>query len=425
VPEIPLTVALRTSFLVYMTLLLVHALLQHWYASQNARRRCEGATPARPGGVPSVDVVIPCLDEEPWLLDQCCASVLRCQRRYPGLVKVFVVDDGSRRYELLRPVYERYAALPGWQVIRQAYAGKRRAQDVALRLGSSKIVVTVDSDTVLEPGALQAVTAPLWHPGIGAVTGRVGVSNHAENQLTRIIERQYGFLFDQERAAQSACDAVLCCAGPFAAYRRAVLSLVWDRYLDQRFLGMTCASGDDIHLTNLVIGAGFASVYEPRAVCWTKVPTTVRQYLRQQGRWYRSFYRELLWITPLLPRCHPYLAVDVLSRALVPLLLSIACLLSALEVISGHPRLFLHDLVPLGAMALTGAVFVVARARNIRLAPIALLHAGLLLLARLRALLGLHQEHWGTRHPGVDPSEFELEGLDAARAGMGEPACLE
>ncbi len=401
-PEIPLTIALRTSFLLYMVLLLVHSSLQRWYASQGARRAREGARFAPPDYAPSVDVVIPCLDEEPQLLDDCCAAVMRCQLDYPGKVRVFVVDDGSRRYERLRPVYERYDALRDWTVIRQGHSGKRRAQNEAIVHGSSEIVVTVDSDTVIEPGALRAITLPLWQPNVGAVTGSIGVSNHSENRLTRIIERQYDFLFDTERAAQSACDAVLCCAGPLAAYRRTVLSQVWDRYLNQRFLGMTCATGDDIHLTNLIIGAGFHSVYQSRAVSRTEVPTTLRQYLRQQGRWYRSFYRELLWIAPLLPRRHPYLAVDVLARALVPLLLSFAYLLAALEVGSGNVRLFLNDLVPLGAMTLTGAIFVVVRARNVRLAPIALLHAILLLVARLRALLGLfRRERWGTRHPGI------------------------
>ncbi|HZD70865.1 MAG TPA: glycosyltransferase [Actinomycetes bacterium] len=408
-PEGPLTVALRTSFLLYMLLLLVHSLLQRWYARQDARREREGARSAPPRGyMPTVDVVIPCLDEEPELLDDCFAAVLRRQREYPGAVRVFVVDDGSRRYERLRPVYEHYAGLPGWTVTRRGYAGKRHAQSIVLERGSSEIVVTVDSDTVLEAGALRAITVPLWQPDVGAVTGSIGVSNHSENRLTRIIERQYAFLFGTERAAQSACDAVLCCAGPFAAYRRSVLSLVWDRYLNQRFLGMTCTTGDDIHLTNLVIGAGFRSVYQPRAVSRTQVPSTVRQYLRQQGRWYRSFYRELMWIAPLLPRRHPYLAVDVLARALVPLLLGLAYLLGAVEVTTGHLELLRRDLVPLGAMTLTGAVFVVVRARNVRLAPIALLHAALLMLARLRALLGLYRERWATRRPGVD-----LQGADS------------
>jgi N-acetylglucosaminyltransferase len=408
VPEIAFTVALRASFLAYMTLLLVHSLLQLWYAWQNARRQRDQTHSNRPGSAPNVDIVIPCLDEKPQLLEACCAAVLRCQREYPGMVKVFLVDDGSRQYERLHPVYQHYEALPNWRVIRQAHAGKRRAQDVAVQDGSGEIVVTVDSDTVLEAGALQAIADAFRDPETGAVTGNIGVSNHSENRLTRIIERQYDFLFGLERAAQSACDAVLCCAGPFAGYRRAALSLVWERYLNQKFLGMTCTTGDDIHLTHLIIGARFRSVYEPRAAARTQVPATVKQFLRQQLRWYRSFYRELRWIVPLLPRLQPYLYVDVLSRALVPLLLTLALLLSALELVGGHLGLFLHDLVPLGAMILTGAIFVIVRARNIRLVPIALLHAVLLLVARLQALLGLYKEHWGTRPPGVDLCEAEL-----------------
>jgi hyaluronan synthase len=91
---------------------------------------------------------------------------------------------------------------------------------------------------------------------------------------------------------------VFCCAGPFSAYRRAALDEVLPRYLGQRFCGRRRVFGDDLKLTNLVLGAGYDSVFEPAAMAATDVPTTLRRFVRQQLRWNRSFYRELPQISP-------------------------------------------------------------------------------------------------------------------------------
>jgi hypothetical protein len=59
--------------------------------------------------------------------------------------------------------------------------------------------------------------------------------------------------------------------------------------------------GDDLKLTNLVLAAGYESVFEPTAMATTKVPTTLRRFVRQQLRWNRSFYRELPQMRRLVP----------------------------------------------------------------------------------------------------------------------------
>ena len=161
---------------------------------------------------------------------------------------------------------------------------------------------------------------------MGAITGDVGVTNARKNLLTRLIGMRYWVAFNQERAAQSFFRSVLCCSGPLAGYRRSVLERVWDRYIVQSYRGVACTYGDDRHLTNLVLDAGFDTLFVPSAHAITYAPEGIRGYLRQQLRWNKSFYRELLWTLPFMLRRSPYVVFDVLVQTMLPLLLTLALL---------------------------------------------------------------------------------------------------
>jgi cellulose synthase/poly-beta-1,6-N-acetylglucosamine synthase-like glycosyltransferase len=398
--ELSLTVALRVVYWLYLGLLLGQTVLQWQFARRHARRGTRG-----PGAwEPRVDVVVPCFDERPELLDACCAS-LRAQSYRPGGVHVYLVDDASPNRALLEPVYRRYEQLPGWTVIRcPSWGGKRRAQDAAVRRGTADLVVTIDSDTTVEPDGLRRIVASLERAEVGAVSGHVGVANAAVNRLTRVIEKRYQLRFEQERAAQGFFDSVLCCSGPFSVYRRAALERVWARYLDQRLWGRPCTAGDDIHLTNLVLAEGFETGYEAAARASTSVPETVGRYARQQLRWNRSFFRELRWTVPLLVARwrrrpgHPYVAVDVAARALLPLLLPLGLLLVAAHALLGGPQALADDLVLVAAMMVTHALFAVLQARELRFPFLyGLLYLLVLVPVRLRALTTLTDDRWVTR----------------------------
>ena len=189
----------------------------------------------------------------------------------------------------------------------------------------------MDSDTVLAPDAIRQAAAAFGDDQVGAVSGSVGVLNAPTNLLTRLIHHRYRLRFQVERPAQGFFTSLLCCSGPFAVYRRALLAELWQRYLTQTFGGVRCTNGDDLHLTNLVLATGHQVLFEPRAIASTSVPRSLGQYLRQQLRWNRSFYRELRWTFDGIRSRHPYLVLDVLARALLPLLLAAALLLLASE----------------------------------------------------------------------------------------------
>jgi hyaluronan synthase/N-acetylglucosaminyltransferase len=391
---------LHGLFLVYAILVMTHFALQVVFAQLGYRRARAARARRRPlRRHPAVDVIITSYNEEPKSLDACLASLT--EQDYPGRVTVWVVDDASpNRWDVI-PTYISYSERPGWQALLvKTNRGKRGAQDVAFHECRGEIVVTIDSDTQVSPDGITELVHALDAPNVGAVTGNVGVTNWRTNLLTRLIEMRYWVAFNQERAAQSYFRTVLCCSGPLAAYRRDVLEQVWPRYVSQTFRGIDCTYGDDRHLTNLVLAAGYDTAYVPFAEAVTNAPETIPSYLRQQLRWNKSFYRELLWTLPYILTRPPYMVFEILVQAALPLLLTLAVVSSLVVAAVDNPFHLVHYLAMVAAMALVRCSYAVYRTRRLSFllfVAYGFLHLALLIPTRLRALLTLSDNRWGTR----------------------------
>jgi N-acetylglucosaminyltransferase len=357
--------------------------------------------------LPDVDVIVPCYNEDPTLLADCLRSLR--EQDYQGRTRVWVVDDGSANRDRLRPVFEAVTE-PGWRVLLlDGNKGKREAQAAALLESDGDVLLTIDSDTTIEPDGIRRVVAPLRDPGVGAVTGDLQPSNARASWLTRLIAVRYRLLFGRERAAQSRFGAVLCCAGPFSAYRRSAVERVLPKYLGRRRWGRRRIFGDDLELTNLVLEAGWRSVYEPAARAATSVPAGLPRFVRQQVRWNRSFYRELPRMLRLLPGRSPYLALDLAARTLLPPLLALGLAATLADAVLAPDRL-LPDLAALGLMAVASLDLAPAptRAEDRRFALVyGLIFVVLLLPTRFWAVCTLFQNRWGTRNlPSASPGQL-------------------
>jgi N-acetylglucosaminyltransferase len=377
-------------------LLPVYLGLVPFYARWQRRVAADGrelaAVANRGGGPPlSVDVVVTCYNERPELLDQCLRSVHG--QDYRGRMKVWVVDDGSTNRDQLLPVLAGNAR-PGWQVLlSEENHGKRVAQALALREGRGQIVVTVDSDTVLAPDGIRRIVAPFRRRRVGAVTSRLRALNADASWLAKAIDTRYELLCERERAAQGFFGAVLCCAGPFSAFRRTAVQQVLGRYLGRR------RSGDDLELTNLVLEVGYRSEYQPDATAWTQVPATITEFALQQRRWNRSFYRELPRMLRIVARRRPYMWLDLTARALIPVLVAGGLLATAADALRAPERLA-FDGVALALMALASVELAPSLRRAsgrrfaLRYGPVFVL---LLLPVRFWAGVTVLRDRWGTR----------------------------
>lgn len=357
-----------------------------------------------PNYTPSVSIIIPSYNEDEEALYDSVESCLNQQ--YKGRMDVLVVNDGSTRPEGFFRVRERLQHHPRvWFIHYSQNQGKRHAQkkgfDIKHRM--TEAIVTIDSDTILAPTAVSYIVQKLQDPSVGAVTGHVKVIK-TKKLLSKLISARYWSAFNQERAAQSFFGTVLCCSGPLAAYRSSILGDIKDKYITQEFLGDLCTYGDDRHLTNLVLEQGYKVHYDRRAVAYTHVPQSIPGYLRQQTRWNKSFYREMLWTARMVIRdplkLHPYIVYDLTAQFILPFLLMVSLAYTFYKTMYVSPYALLAYLATLMGIAMIRSLYALYRTRDMSLLifPIyAFIHVFLLIPVRLYAIMTLRSVHWGTR----------------------------
>jgi hypothetical protein len=111
----------------------------------------------------------------------------------------------------------------------------------------------------------------------------------------------------------------MCCSGCFSAYRRDAVAPVLDDWLDQTFLGQPSTFGDDRSLTNFVLHR-WRVLYAPDAQAYTNVPEHLKQFLRQQLRWKKSWLREIPRAARAVAHKNPIMATMFGLSVILPLL---------------------------------------------------------------------------------------------------------
>ena len=161
----------------------------------------------------TVVVQIPIYNEDPAALRACLESVL-AQSCLPDRVRA--VDDGSDDPCIeIRDWFLSEAQAAGidatWQ--RTVNQGKRHAQMTALATDDSDIIVTLDSDSVLDFHAIEEGLRPFADPKVTSVAGLVAVLNTKKNWLTFLTAMMYTPFTRGFRSAQSVLRCVLVNSG--------------------------------------------------------------------------------------------------------------------------------------------------------------------------------------------------------------------
>jgi cellulose synthase/poly-beta-1,6-N-acetylglucosamine synthase-like glycosyltransferase len=191
--------------------------------------------------------------------------------------------------------------------------GKRRAINHAVRNATSEIIVSVDSDVIVEKMAVRNLVRRFTSERIAAVGGRVHVLNANDNWLTRMQAIKYWFGYEYMKDIEKAFKSVMCLSGCLTAYRREVL-IELEPILENRSLfGVEIKYGEDRFLTRQIVKRGYQTVFTLDAVCWTVAPKTLGGYFNQQLRWRRSNIIDLMGGITHAWKLHPVIAVHYLG----------------------------------------------------------------------------------------------------------------
>ena len=306
--------------------------------------------PATYESAPTMTVVIPAYNEGA-LVEQSIDSVAAA--RYPhGRLEILVVDDGSTD-DTWTYIQRAAARHPGLVTAVQfeRNQGKRAALAAGFRAARGTVLVTIDSDSVIETDALLAMAGPFRDPRVGAVAGKVAALNRDQGVIPRMLHVRFVLSFDFQRSVQSTYRTVYCCPGALAAYRANIMSEILEPWLAQRFLGVSCTIGEDRALTNAILERGYDTVYQGSAVVHTLVPDTYAKLCKMYLRWERSNVREeirflsIVWKRPLVP-----MLIAVLEKLITNLRLPIAWAATAtLALVAlSDPMILLRVLLAIG-----------------------------------------------------------------------------
>ena len=234
---------------------------------------------------PTVTVITPMFNEGE-SIRRTIRSILA--QNYPeAKLSVIVVDDCSTDDSYAHAVEETRQVGRAVILRNQINVGKRYSIKRAVRESSSEIIVSVDSDVILDPDAVRNLVRRFTTPKIAAVGGRVDILNK-ENWLTRMQAVEYYFGYQFLKGLERAFRAVMCLSGCLTAYRRTVLIELEPLLEGRNILGVAIKYGEDRFLTRQIVKAGYRTCMTMKAMCFTKAVTDLRSYFSQQLRWKRS-----------------------------------------------------------------------------------------------------------------------------------------
>ncbi len=197
---------------------------------------------------PRVTVIVPMYNEGS-AVSQTILSIIN-QNYPPNKLRVIVVDDCSSDDSLqwaclaARHSPDRVTVLKN-----DVNVGKRIGILNAVRRTSDEIIVSVDSDVVLDPNAIGALMKGFSEPSIGAVGGRIRVRNASQNWLTRLQTIKYYFAYEYFKNIELAFHSIMCLSGCLTAYRRSILEELEAVLEDRNILGIPIKYGEDRFLT--------------------------------------------------------------------------------------------------------------------------------------------------------------------------------
>lgn len=267
---------------------------------------------------PSMTVVVSVFNEEGHIER---ALTQAMESDYPrDRLQVIAVDDGStdRSLEIMNGVRQHY---PELIVVHLDHnCGKRRALAAGAQLATGELLTVLDSDSFLAPDALSRIAEGFADPEVVAASGHCEVENLWSNLLTRMQAVRYFVSFRVMKAAESVFDFVSCLSGPFSTYRRSAFEACMSEWLGQKFFGTPATYGDDRAMTNLLLRKGARIIYDSRARTTTIVPSRFREFMTQQLRWKRSWFRESLRACEFMWKRQPFGALSYYFGFVLPLL---------------------------------------------------------------------------------------------------------
>jgi poly-beta-1,6-N-acetyl-D-glucosamine synthase len=198
-------------------------------------------------------------------------AILAAQSKSGELAELIVVASGcsDRTADIVAALAREDARIH--LVIQEQRAGKASAINLFISEARCPILLMVNGDNIVGPGAIDALVEHFHDPVVGMVGGHpVPVNDHDTflGYAVHLLWRMH------DRIARESPKL-----GEIVAFRNVVRSIPTDTAVDE------------ISIQAVVTELGLRLVYEPRAVVYNRGPSTVRDFLAQRRRIYAGHLR--------------------------------------------------------------------------------------------------------------------------------------
>jgi poly-beta-1,6-N-acetyl-D-glucosamine synthase len=266
--------------------------------------------------------------------------------------EIIVVDDGSTDDMWLEVERLKEEGLIAHAIRLPSRQSKPAAVNAGLALCSGEIVLIIDADTVLVPGAVAAVLGYFSDSKVGGVNFNLQVRNERATLTTWFQAIEYSIAVSAGKRMADALGILPNVSGAAGAFRRTVLEQVG---------GQDIEVAEDAALSMKLRDAGWRLRFAPDAIAYTNAPETMVSLLLQRLRWdssiitiwWRKHARNLnpfgrdfsfanmwtnldLWFSAILPLVLPVYLLwldNSVGDAAITFLLTVFLGLCALDVI--------------------------------------------------------------------------------------------
>lgn len=328
---------------------------------------------AKDDELPDCAVIIPAFNEGE-LVYKTLKSLSRSD--YPkNKIRLISIDDGSvdDTWEWMKKA--KLELRDEVQILQQPKnMGKREALYRAFKEITSEIVITVDSDSIVEVNTIRNIVSPfVANKKCGAVAGNVKVLNLDEGIIPRMLNVSFAFSFEFIRSAQSVFGSVLCTPGALSAYKKEAVDNCLDEWFNQKFLGKRTQIGEDRAMTNMILKQGYDVNFQSNANVITEIPVSYQKLRKMFTRWERSNVRENIMMSKFafsnFRNTKKWPSRFLLINQWVKMLMAYPALLLMLVFLFMKPMLFLGvSLLSILIFATIPAVFYYSKYKNINYA---------------------------------------------------------
>jgi cellulose synthase/poly-beta-1,6-N-acetylglucosamine synthase-like glycosyltransferase len=252
-----------------------------------------------PASRPTLGVVIAAYNEAAHLP----ATLQRILVQSVAADRIVIADDGSND-DTARVLYEHYGLTetgpgtlyPMMRWLRLTRRGKAQALNAALDVIDTDIVVTLDADTFLDPGALEAIRNAFAADDRLVAAGGILVPFCDQSSMGRVLEffQTYEYVRNiMARFAWVRMRSLLLISGAFAAFRTDALREVGG--FDPSCLVEDYELTHRLHRYSHDHQRGWRLGMVSDAFARTEAPSSLKPFLRQRRRWFAGFLQTQYW----------------------------------------------------------------------------------------------------------------------------------